>query len=158
MYCPVCNAKSTRVIDSRLTADSLAIRRRRECERAKCGFRFSTVEEVELLDVTVVKRNGRRESYSREKIEAGLKNSLQKRPATDMQFRTLVHSIERDIQKRRGNEITSRDIGDIVMDRLRAFDKVAYIRFASVYYSFDDVATFSQELEKLAEVGRKKRK
>lgn len=158
MYCPVCNAKSTRVIDSRLTADSLAIRRRRECERAKCGFRFSTVEEVELLDVTVVKRNGRRESYSREKIEAGLKNSLQKRPVTEVQFRTLVHSIERDIQKRRGSEITSRDIGDIVMDRLRAFDKVAYIRFASVYYSFDDIATFSQELEKLAEVGRKKRK
>ncbi|MBI1908534.1 transcriptional repressor NrdR, partial [Candidatus Uhrbacteria bacterium] len=118
MYCPVCNAKSTRVIDSRLTADSLAIRRRRECERAKCGFRFSTVEEIELLDVTVVKRNGRRESYSREKIESGLKKSLEKRPHTDAQFRTLVHTIERDIQKRRGAEITSRDIGEIVMDRL----------------------------------------
>lgn len=158
MYCPVCSSKSTRVVDSRLSADSLTVRRRRECERAKCAFRFSTVEEIEILDVTVVKRNGRRESYSREKIESGLKKSLEKRPYTDVQFRTLVHMIERDIQKKRGAEITSRDIGAILMDQLRTFDKVAYIRFASVYYSFEDVATFSEELKKLGVVGKRKRK
>lgn len=132
------------------------MRRRRECERPKCAFRFSTVEEIELLDITVVKRNGRRESYSREKIESGLKKSLEKRPYTDVQFRTLVHTIERDIQKRRGAEIMSHDIGAILVERLRSFDKIAYIRFASVYYSFEDVATFAEELKKLGGVGKKR--
>lgn len=157
MHCPVCSHKSTRVVDSRLSADALTIRRRRECERAKCAFRFSTVEEIELLDVTVVKRNGRRESYARDKIEVGLKKSLEKRPYTDVLFRTLVHAIERDIQKRRGNEITSKELGDILMARLRDFDKVAYIRFASVYYSFDDIKTFEDELKKLASSGKKRK-
>lgn len=143
-------------MDSRLSVDSLTVRRRRECERPKCAFRFSTVEEIELLDITVVKRNGRRESYSREKIESGLKKALEKRPYTDVQFRTLVHTIERDIQKRRGAEIMSHDIGAILVERLRSFDKIAYIRFASVYYSFEDVATFSEELKKLGVVGKKR--
>lgn len=102
-----------------------------------------------MLDVTVVKRNGRREPYSRDKLDAGLKKSLEKRPYTEAQYRTLLLSIERDMQKRRGGEITSRDIGDIVMERLRVFDKVAYVRFASVYYSFDDLQTFADELKKL---------
>lgn len=145
------------MIDSRLSADSLTVRRRRECEKAKCAFRFSTVEEIEILDVTVVKRNGRRESYNREKIESGLKKSLEKRPYTDVQFRTLVHTIEREIQKARGTEITSRDIGAILMEQLRSFDKVAYIRYASVYHSFEDVATFAEELRKLGAVGKKKK-
>lgn len=157
MHCPVCSYKSTRVVDSRLSADSLTIRRRRECERVKCAFRFSTIEEIELLDVTVVKRNGRREGYSRDKLESGLKKSLEKRPYTEIQFGTLVHSIECDIQKRRGNEITSKDLGDIVMQRLREFDKVAYIRFASVYYSFEDLDTFEEEVRKLAGVGKKRK-
>ncbi len=145
------------MIDSRLSADSLTVRRRRECEKAKCAFRFSTVEEIEILDVTVVKRNGRRESYNREKIESGLKKSLEKRPYTDVQFRTLVHTIEREIQKGRGSEITSRSIGAILMEQLRSFDKVAYIRYASVYHSFEDVATFAEELRKLGAVGKKKK-
>ena len=145
------------MIDSRLSADSLTVRRRRECEKAKCAFRFSTVEEIEILDVTVVKRNGRRESYNREKIESGLKKSLEKRPYIDVQFRTLVHTIEREIQKARGTEITSRDIGAILMEQLRSFDKVAYIRYASVYHSFEDVATFAEELRKLGAVGKKKK-
>lgn len=156
MYCPVCSGKSTRVIDSRLSADFMSIRRRRECEKAKCGYRFSTVEEIEMLDITVVKRNGRREAYSREKMDAGLKKSLEKRPYTDAQYRTLLVSIERDIQKRRGVEITAHDVGEIVMSRLREFDKVAYIRFASVYYSFDDLQTFEKELKKLGMGKRRK--
>ncbi len=149
MRCPVCNYKSSRVIDSRLLTDGMAVRRRRECEKEKCGFRFSTVEEMELLDVTVVKRNARREAYSREKIVSGLKKALEKRPYTDMNLQKLIHNIERDIQKARGGEITSAEIGEIVMKRLRMFDKVAYIRFASVYRSFEDLATFEKELKKL---------
>lgn len=109
-----------------------------------------------MLDIAVVKRNGRREAYSREKMEAGLKKSLEKRPYTDAQFRSLLVSIERDIQKLRGAEITAHDIGEIVMQRLRDFDKVAYIRFASVYYSFDDLQTFEAELKKLGMGKRRK--
>jgi transcriptional repressor NrdR len=127
----------------------MSVRRRRECERQRCEFRFSTVEEMELLDVTVVKRNGRREAYSREKMTAGLKRSLEKRPYTDAQLLVLVHKIERDIQRVRGGEITTLQIGDIVMKHLKTFDKVAYIRFASVYLSFEDVAMFEKELKSL---------
>ncbi len=134
-------------MDSRISSDGASIRRRRECE--KCGFRFSTLEEVELLDLTVIKRDGRRESYSREKLERGLRKSLEKRPFTDQQFQKLVHKIERDIQKKRCGELTSLEIGEIVMRHLKSFDKVAYIRFASVYRSFEDVKSFEAELRKL---------
>ncbi len=99
--------------------------------------------------MTVVKRNGRREAYSREKMTAGLKRSLEKRPYTDAQLLVLVHNIERDIQRVRGGEITSQQIGDIVMKHLKTFDKVAYIRFASVYLSFEDVTMFEKELKTL---------
>lgn len=157
MHCPVCNHKSTRVVDSRLSTDSMSVRRRRECERSRCAFRFSTVEEVELLDITVVKRNGRHEPYSREKIETGLTKSLEKRPYTEVQIRTMVHDVEREIQKRKGHEITSKDIGDIVMNCLRRFDKVAYIRFASVYYSFEGIDKFEEELKKLSKESKKRK-
>ncbi len=150
MYCPVCNSKSTRVVDSRISPDGLAVRRRRECERARCAFRFSTLEEIELLDCTVVKRNGARELYSREKLEGGLRKSLEKRPYTQAQFRALVSAIEREVQKERGGEITSGAIGEIVMQQLKTFDKVAYIRFASVYYSFEGLEMFENELKKLS--------
>jgi transcriptional repressor NrdR len=137
------------VVDSRLGSDGMSVRRRRECERQRCEFRFSTVEEMELLDVTVVKRNGKREAYSREKLMAGLKRSLEKRPYTDTELQTIVHNIERDIQKVRGGEITTLMVGDIVMKHLKSFDKVAYIRFASVYLSFEDVNRFEKELKSL---------
>ena len=154
MHCPVCTSKSTRVVDSRITPDGMSVRRRRECERARCAFRFSTLEEIELLDLTVVKRNGARELYSREKIESGLRKSLEKRPYTQAQFRSLVSAIEREVQKERGGEITSGAIGEIVMQQLQTFDKVAYIRFASVYYSFEGLEMFENELKKLSK-GRK---
>ncbi|EKD32871.1 MAG: Transcriptional repressor nrdR [uncultured bacterium] len=153
MNCPVCNCRDTKVVDSRLAADSLSIRRRRECE--KCGFRFSTLEEVELLDLTVVKRDGRREAYSRDKLIKGIQHSLEKRPYTEPEFRKLIHKIERDIQKKKIGELTSQEIGEIVMNRLKTFDKVAYIRFASVYRSFEDIESFQKELTSL--VRRKKR-
>jgi len=152
MHCPSCNYYDTKVTDSRVAADGLSIRRRREC--TKCSFRFSTVEEGEILDLTVIKRDGRREPYSKEKLELGLKHSLEKRPYTAEQFRGLVQKIERDIQRRRKVELTSRDIGELVMKRLKSFDQVAYIRFASVYRSFQDVQGFTQELKGLGRPSR----
>ena len=156
MHCPVCNHEDTRVVDSRLTGEGEAIRRRRECDA--CGYRFSTNEEVELLDLTVVKRDGSRQAYSREKLEHGLKKALEKRPVTDAAFRALAHGIERDIQRKKTNELTSADIGEIVMSRLKTFDKVAYIRFASVYRQFEDVDSFTRELEKLMSRSKKRKK
>lgn len=147
MRCPVCNFGDTKVVDSRISADGGSVRRRRECE--KCGYRFSTNEEVELLDLTVIKNDGSREPYSREKLIRGLSRALEKRPHTDAAFDQLVHRIERDIQKIRRGQITSREIGEILMERLRRFDKVAYIRFASVYRAFEDVETFQKELKGL---------
>jgi transcriptional repressor NrdR len=104
---------------------------------------------VELLDITVVKRDGHHEAYTREKLERGLKKALEKRSYTDADFRALVHAVERDIQRRKSTELRSSDIGEIVMNRLKSFDKVAYIRFASVYRSFEDVKTFQDELSRL---------
>ncbi len=156
MRCPVCNHGDTKVVDSRIATDGASIRRRRECEQ--CGFRFSTLEEIELLDLTVVKRDGRRETYSREKLVRGLEKALEKRPYTEAAFQKLVHKVERDIQKKRRGEITSQDVGEIVMRHLRTFDKVAYIRFASVYRSFEDVRTFENELRKLSANGKRKTK
>lgn len=148
MHCPVCSHEDTKVIDTRLVSDGTSIRRRRECD--KCGYRFSTNEDVELLDVRVIKRNGKAEAYEREKIERGLRRALEKRSHTDAEFRGLVHGIERDIQRTTdGGEIKSAQIGEIVMNRLKEFDQVAYIRFASVYRSFEDVKSFKKELDEL---------
>ncbi len=150
MHCPVCSGDSTRVVDSRLATDGMSVRRRRECEKPRCGFRFSTSESIEMLDVAVVKRDGRRESYSRQKLLSGVMHSLQKRQYTEYQLQKLLERIERDIQKRRSGEITSSEVGDIVAKHLKKFDKVAYIRFASVYYSFEDLDKFEEELAKLS--------
>ncbi len=150
MRCPVCEHESTRVVDSRLSADGATVRRRRECEANACEYRFSTSEEMEMLDISVVKRDGTRQSYHRQKMVDGLKRSLQKRSYTEEDFRKLVQGIERDIQKKRTGEITSEEIGEIVMKHLRRFDKVAYVRFASVYYSFEDLETFERELQKIS--------
>lgn len=154
MRCPICNYRDTKVIDSRVATDGMSIRRRRECE--KCNYRFSTMEETELLDLVVVKRDGRREPYSREKLERGLLKALEKRPFTDIDFKKLVHAIERDIQKKKRAELRSLELGEIVIKRLRSFDKVAYIRFASVYRAFEDVKHFQRELNQL--IGKKRKK
>lgn len=158
MKCPVCYYHDTKVVDSRVAGDGLSIRRRREC--LKCGFRFSTSEEIEILDLIIIKRNGSRESYSREKLTRGLKKALEKRPITADNFKKLVHAIERDLQVLRKSEITSREIGNIVMKNLKRVDQVAYIRFASVYESFKDAQTFKRELNKLLKgkkAGKKKK-
>lgn len=147
MHCPVCNYKDTRVVDSRLTRAGMGIRRRRAC--AKCKYRFSTIETSEILDLTVIKRDGSREPYRRDKIVGGLRKSLEKRPVTEDDFQRLIGEVERDLQKKRKSEVTSREIGEILMNRLRHFDSIAYIRFASVYRQFKDVATFERELKGL---------
>ena len=147
MFCPFCGHTDTKVIDSRLTEDGGAIRRRRECE--KCGERFSTYEEMVLLNIMVVKRDDRKEAYEREKVEQGIKRALEKRPISQEGFRNLINRIERDIQVLRKEEIKSSEIGEIVMKELKTLDEVAYIRFASVYKSFKDVKSFERELKKL---------
>ncbi|HBK34916.1 MAG: Transcriptional repressor NrdR [Candidatus Uhrbacteria bacterium GW2011_GWE2_40_58] len=149
MRCPICNHKDTKVIDSRMSSDGASVRRRRECD--KCGFRFSTLEEVELLDITIIKRDGRRENYVREKLVRGLEKALEKRPYTDERFTQLVRKIERDIQKKKGGQLTSEEVGEMVMKHLQRFDTVAYIRFASVYRQFEDAKTFETELAKLSQ-------
>jgi transcriptional repressor NrdR len=153
MYCPICRIKDTKVVDSRNSTDGLSVRRRRECE--KCKYRFSTVEVMELLDLVVVKQDGRRESYSRAKLINGIVRSLAKRPYTEDRFDKLVHAIERDMQKKKTRELTSRDIGEIVMRHLKKFDKVAYIRFASIYRAFEDVDKFQHEIRQLGKSNKK---
>lgn len=152
MRCPVCNHSEVSVVDTRSAEDDLSVRRRRECE--KCTYRFSTVEEIELLDIIVVKQDGERQSYMRDKVENGIRRSLSKRPYTQEKFHRLIHAIERDIQKKRRREIASKEIGEIVMKHLESLDKVAYIRFASVYRDFKDVKTFEKELKKISKKGR----
>lgn len=147
MKCPACHHSESKVTDTRLANEGFAIRRRRACLR--CQFRFSTHEEVELLNLTVIKRDGRRELYSRDKLEQGLKKAFEKRPITSEMFRRLTSAIERDLQQKGKTEITSRAIGEIVMKWLKRTDQVAYIRFASVYRSFQDVDSFKAELNAL---------
>ncbi|HRH33189.1 MAG TPA: transcriptional regulator NrdR [bacterium] len=152
MKCPICYFQDTKVVDSRVASDGLSIRRRREC--LKCGYRFSTYEEVEILDLTIVKRDGRKESYLRDKLIKGLRRALEKRPITEEKFKKTVSMIERDLQVLRKSEILSDQIGQIVMKQLKKIDQVAYIRFASVYESFKDAQSFKRELNKLIKSGK----
>jgi len=147
MKCPICYFLDTKVVDSRVASDGLSIRRRREC--LKCSFRFSTYEEIELLELIILKRDGRRESYSREKLVGGLKKSCEKRPITEDDFKRLIHSIERDLQRLKKNEIPSKQIGIAVMKNLKKLDPVAYIRYASVYERFKDANEIKKEINKL---------
>jgi len=156
MKCPSCDHEETRVLDSRLSEQDNTVRRRRECEQ--CGFRFSTREETEILNLSVIKRDGRVEAYSREKLAAGLARALEKRPVASQEFRTLVAAIERDIYVLNRSEIKASQIGDIAMRRLKRLDKVAYIRFASVYREFRDVHTFYDEINKLVGKSHKTKK
>ncbi|MCL5435738.1 MAG: transcriptional regulator NrdR [Patescibacteria group bacterium] len=148
MQCPKCLYSDTKVLDSRVVTEGYAIRRRREC--GKCKFRFSTLEQMEILDLVVVKRNGQREPYTKDKLVIGLKLALEKRPITGDVFKKLIAAIEQAVGNAATNdEITSTAIGEIVMKELKKVDQVGYIRFASVYRQFKDVAEFKRELKKL---------
>lgn len=148
MKCPFCNHVDTKVIDSRVATDGLSIRRRRECE--SCKLRFSTYEEVEILDLQVIKRDGSIQAYSREKLETGLRKALEKRPIASEEFQRLVSEIEQEIHRKiRDGKIESKEIGNIVIRKLKKYDQIAYIRFASVYRQFEDISEFKKELQKL---------
>ena len=148
MKCPNCQNEDTKVLDSRPVDEGTAIRRRRECE--KCDFRFSTYEEIEILDLTVIKKDSKREMFSKEKLETAIRRPFEKIPHTDETLRKLVSSIEIEIQKKaKDGEITSLEIGEIVMKKIKKVNKVAYIRFAAVYRQFEDVDEFKEELKKL---------
>jgi len=145
--CPFCNNTETKVVDSRETGEGKITRRRRECE--KCEARFSTYEEVEILRKTVVKKDGRKEDYDREKIEGGIKRALVKRPVSEEKVGKLMGDIEYEISSLEKPEVSTREIGKIVLKKLRELDEVAYVRFASVYKSFGSVESFKKELDML---------
>ena len=147
MKCPFCKKPDSRVIDSRAADDGATIRRRREC--SECGRRFTTYEVVEKLPLMVVKRDNRREPFNRDKLLTGIIRSCDKRDISMEQITNFVAEIERDIRNRTEPEVPSEKIGEIVMERLKDFDEVAYIRFASVYRKFDDITNFIEELETL---------
>ena len=148
MVCPFCGHGDTKVVDSRDTNDGRAIRRRRECE--KCQARFSTYEEMEIMRLTVIKRDGSKQEYDRKKIEIGIRKALEKRPVSDEKIGKTIGDIEYEIQSRESNEITSRDIGKMILKKLKELDEVAYLRFASVYKSFKSAESFKKEMEKLS--------
>ena len=147
MKCPFCSADDTRVIDSRPADDNSSIRRRRQCE--SCGKRFTTYEKVETIPLIVIKKDNNREPYDRGKIEAGIVRSCHKRPISADQIKKLVDEIEVEIFNREDREISVNVIGEIVMNKLKNLDGVAYVRFASVYREFKDVNTFMDELKML---------
>ncbi len=148
MVCPFCSHVDTKVVDSRDTNDGRAIRRRRECE--KCQARFSTYEEMEIMKLTVIKRDGSKQEYRKEKIENGLRKALEKCSVSEDKINKTLGDIEYEIQSRDSNEITSKEIGKIVLEKLKELDDVAYLRFASVYKSFKNAETFVREAEKLS--------
>lgn len=147
MRCPFCKAKDSKVIDSRSSDDDMSIRRRREC--MECGRRFTTYEEVEQVPLMVIKNDGRRVAFDSGKILNGLIRSCDKRNIPMEDIMQLSRDIERSIRNTADREITTTEIGELVMDKLRNFDEVAYIRFASVYRKFADLTMFRDELEQL---------
>ena len=147
MKCPYCNHADTRVIDSRPAEDGTSIRRRRSCD--ECGKRFTTYEKIETIPLIIIKKDNNRERYDRSKIEAGVLRACYKRPVSAEEIQKTIDAVETEIFKREEKEISSTVIGEIVMEKLKELDAVAYVRFASVYREFKDVNTFMAELKKI---------
>lgn len=147
MKCPYCGIDNSRVIDSRPADDNNSIRRRRQCD--ECGKRFTTYEKVETIPLSVIKKDKTREPYDRSKIEAGIMRSCHKRPVSVEQIEQTVDAIETEIYNLEQKEVESSQIGEIVMDKLKDLEEVAYVRFASVYREFKDVGTFMEEIKKM---------
>ena len=145
MKCPFCSHENTRVIDLRPAEDNNSIRRRRVCD--ECGKRFTTYEKIETIPLIIIKKDNNREAYDRAKIEAGVLRACHKRPVSAQQITTLVDEVENEIFNREEREIPSGTIGELVMNKLKDLDAVAYVRFASVYREFKDVNTFMDELK-----------
>ncbi len=147
MKCPFCNHENTRVIDSRPAEDNNSIRRRRVCD--ECDKRFTTYEKIETIPLIIIKKDNNRETYDRAKIEAGVLRACHKRPVSAQQLTTLVDEVENEVFNMEEKEIASETIGELVMNKLKDLDAVAYVRFASVYREFKDVNTFMDELKKV---------
>jgi len=147
MKCPYCDHRETQVVDSRDSENLEATRRRREC--LKCGKRFTTYERAEEAPITVIKKDGKKEAFNRQKLLNGVLRACEKRPIAINKIEQLVDSVESDIRKMESLEVDSKTIGRVAMRKLKSLDKVAYIRFASVYLEFEDLARFEEELEKL---------
>lgn len=145
MRCPHCGYNEDKVVDSRSTAEDSAIRRRREC--LKCGKRFTTYEYIEEVSLMVIKKDNRREPFDRKKVLSGIIKACEKRPISMEKMEELATQIERSIQKKSDREVSSSKIGELIMDKLKALDDVAYVRFASVYRQFKDVSHFMSELK-----------
>ena len=145
MKCPFCGHLEDKVIDSRPAEDGSSIRRRREC--LSCSSRFTTYEKVELLPLLVIKKDGTREVYSQEKLLGGLMKACEKRPVSSEQLQAIVSYVENQIQNTAKREISTNEIGEMVMQQLKDIDEVAYVRFASVYRQFKDVNSFMDELK-----------
>jgi len=147
LKCPFCNEADTKVIDSRPAEDNSSIRRRRQC--GTCGKRFTTYEKLETMPLMVIKKDRSRETYDRSKIEAGVIHSCHKRPVSPQQISVMIDEIENQVFNMEEKEVETSSIGELVMNRLKKLDEVAYVRFASVYREFKDVNTFMEELGKL---------
>lgn len=156
MRCPSCQNKNTRVLDSRPIEEGDAIRRRRECE--ECSYRFTTFERIEEMPLIVVKKEGVREAFSREKLIRGLIKACEKRPVSHEQLKQLASDVERELRSRGSAEVESKDVGELVMDHLAQIDEVAYVRFASVYRQFKDINVFLDELKEIMSYTDKKDK
>ncbi|EFI83543.1 Transcriptional repressor NrdR [Listeria grayi] len=154
MRCPNCKYNGTRVVDSRPADAGNSIRRRRECEQ--CGFRFTTFEKVEESPLIVVKKDGAREEFAREKVRRGLIRACEKRPVSAEQLEEIVNEVERELRNIGDSEISSELIGEKVMDKLANLDEVAYVRFASVYRQFKDINVFVEELKELMEKNKER--
>ena len=147
MKCGNCQSTESKVIESRDVADGEAVRRRRQC--LKCEYRFTTYERIERPNLSVIKRDGTREAFNREKLLAGLSQACEKTTVTNLQLESFVAGIERDLYGRGEPEVASTDIGELVMSQLPNLNEVAYVRFASVYRKFKDISSFEKELSKI---------
>ena len=147
MHCPFCQHSDTRVIDSRVSDDGATIRRRREC--SACGERFSTQETVELKLPAIIKDDGRREAFDARKLRTGFDRALHKRPVSEEQIEAAVRAVVHQLRMTTERELPSRKVGEFVMSELRKLDHIGYVRYASVYRSFEDVADFREELDRL---------
>ncbi len=148
MNCPKCKSEKIKVIEKRDVEGEQLIRRRRECEA--CGFRFTTYERLEVASLVVIKKDKSRQPFLREKLGDGIRKALEKRPISEVQINDFISSLEEDLRAQGKTEIESKEIGDLVLKRLKTLDDVAYLRFASVYKSFDDIASFKKELDNIS--------
>lgn len=149
MQCPYCHHDDTSVLESRITSEGGAMRRRREC--VKCGKRFTTYERAEGVDIKVVKKSGKIEDFDREKLRRGIMKATWKRPVTMEQIEEMVDEIERILRRKNSTEVRSWEIGNLVINRLKKIDPLAYLLFASVYREFESLADFDEEIKKLKE-------